>query len=83
MPQSPWGARKEAGGIEAAKNAPVRYPNKRPDIKSLSGALQQNLFEFALLLARKLVNGIVCTQVGKTSLQLSLPTVNAADLQTF
>ena len=73
-------ARKEAGGIEAAKNAPVRYPKKRPDVRSLSDAFRCNDFEYAVLLARKLVNGLVCTQVGKASLQLSLPTVNAADL---
>ena len=33
--------RKEAGGIEAAKNAPVRYPNKRSDIRSLGEAFQR------------------------------------------
>ena len=75
--------RQQPGGIEAAWNAPLKFAKARPDISSLNEALQKNHFEYALNLGRKLVNGIVCTQVGHTNLQLSLPTVNAAGLAEF
>ena len=61
--------------FEAAQNAPKGYAPKRPDIRSLSEAFQRNTFEYALLLAKKFVNGIVCTQVGKTSRQ-TIPFTN-------
>ena len=75
--------RQQPGGIEAAWNAPLQFAKARPDISSLHEAFQKNHFEDALNLGRKLVNGIVCTQVGHTNLQLSLPTVNAAGLAEF
>ena len=75
--------RQQPGGIEAAWNAPLKFAKARPDISSLNEAFQRNHFESALNLGRKLVNGIVCTQVGHTNLQLSLPTANAAGLAEF
>ena len=75
--------RKRAGGIEVAWSAPLSFGKERPDIVSLNEAFQRNDFGDALNFGRKLVNGIVCTQVGKANLQLSLPIVNAAGLEEF
>ena len=70
-------------GIEAAPNAPLDFARRRPSLSNLPEAFKTNRAEDAIQLGRKLVDAIVTTQVGKTCLQLSLPTVDVAGLQSF
>ena len=72
-------------GIDAATNAPRDFASLRPELCSLHEAVGRNGVAFAILVGKKLVDGIVATQVGKTGLQLSVPVVpcNALIPQDF
>ena len=65
-----------ARGIEAASNVPLNFARVRPAMASVSEAFRSNDIEHAIQLGCKLVNGIVTTAVGKTGLQISVPTVD-------
>ena len=67
-------------GIDAATNAPVHFGAHRPTAASVSEAFRRNGINNAIELGRKLANGIVVTQIGKTGLQLSVPTVDVSDM---
>jgi hypothetical protein len=67
-------------GINAAPNAPVNFGANRPALASVSEAFKHNGITNAIELGRKLVNGIVITRIGKTGLQLSVPTVDVSDM---
>lgn len=72
------------GGIDAAgAAAPLAFSQARPDICRMHEAVGANSIEDAIALGRKIVNGIVVTQVGNTGLQISVPTVTACGLQDF
>ena len=62
-------------GIDAATNAPLDFASLRPELCSLREAVVRNGVADAILFGKKLVDGIVATQVGKTGLQLSVPVV--------
>ena len=64
----------------AAPNAPVNFGANRPALASVSEAFKHNGITNAIELGRKLVNGIVITHIGKTRLQLSVPTVDVPDM---
>ena len=71
-------------GIDAATNAPLNFGRIRPALATVSAAFMANDIEHAINLGCKLVNGIVTTAVGKTGLQISVPTVDVPQLlQSF